>query len=189
MKKEIRDFLKIGITLPGPHPDGAQKEAETIIRILEKEKYDFFHIRKPHTDIEYVLELMRNIPKEYHKRLTLHSHYDLVGSFDFGGVHLKDFPYPKLTENKRLSKSFHSLEEINDLSMKGLSYAFLSPVFDSISKTGYLSNFNLSDKAVIEKNQQYRIIALGGVRPENFRQLSDSKFAGAALLGYLWNIK
>ena len=193
---EDNSFLAIGITTPGSYisPD---EEAAVIVRYLKSGAIDFFHIRKNETAREYVESLIECIPQEYHQRLTLHSHFDIFSKFNFGGIHLKGDAAELalswiLNPALRLSRSCHCLEEIkvsdfsSPLGQQG--YFFLSPIYDSISKDGYRSNFSL-DNNLKFLNESHRVVALGGIKPDFFANLFDVKFAGAALLGYLWSPK
>ena len=59
-----------------------------------------------------------------------------------------------------------------------MDYVTLSPVFDSVSKPGYRGAF---DAAAIELPAGVRVLALGGVTPDNVGRLD--RFAGYAVLG------
>ena len=196
------DFTIIGLTTPDVW-DSTEEEAEAITGYLSNNPYcgyqdrsnewpaiDFMHIRKIDTDPSYVRELLRLIPSALHCRLTLHSHPEVLHEFKFGGLHLKNGVNFNEGEGKmRISRSCHSLEEFLKMEGPECSYSFLSPIFDSISKEGYNSKFSLSDQSLLETVDSHNIIALGGVTPDDFQKLYAAKFAGAALLGYLWSPK
>ena len=80
-----------------------------------------------------------------------------------------------------MSRSCHSLEEIDNSKEK--DYLFLSPVYPSISKPGYLPSFCLND---LKGKVDGRIIALGGVTPKRLPELFEIGFGGAAMLGLIW---
>ena len=87
---------------------------------------------------------------------------------------------------QHISKSCHSLKEIQNIS--NFNYVFLSPIFDSISKTGYTQAFSRTE-LLQAKNAgiiNEKIIALGGITPENMLQITDYGFGGIAILGGLW---
>jgi thiamine-phosphate pyrophosphorylase len=65
-------------------------------------------------------------------------------------------------------------------------YAFLSPVFDSISKADYRGKYDLRELKVILRKKEEKIIALGGVDEDKIDALKDAGFAGIALLGAIW---
>ena len=180
-------FLLIGITLPGDYEEGPEVEASLITRYLSTGAIDIFHIRKPFSDENYVRKLLLHIPEDFHPRLTLHSHFHLIDEVKLGGLHLKEDSVPNPSKGLRLSRSRHSLSEFYNEDNENLSYSFLSPVFDSISKRNYRSKFNLQDKSLRELLNKYPVMALGGINSVNLYQIFDAKFAGAALLGYLWS--
>ena len=69
-------------------------------------------------------------------------------------------------------------------------YLFLSPIFDSISKVGYLSGFSerellsASESGIIDK----QVIALGGVTFERIHYLKMLNFGGVAMIGAIYNM-
>ena len=180
----MAEFSIIGFTLPGPLPLSGE-EAEAIKLYLDSGAVDIFHIRKPDAEESYVRSLLKAIPSRLHGRLMLHSHFNLFGEFSLRGVHRK-------TESAAIaapavSRSCHILDELLANGEENLEYSFLSPIFDSISKPGYASSFDIDSDSVRSAVRKLRVIALGGVKPQFFKKLFDTKFAGAALLGYLWS--
>lgn len=171
-----QNLLIIAIT----SPSFDTREAIKICELLEKGEADFVHIRKPGSSIEEVESLIRSIPSKYHRKLKLHDHFDLIKRYNLGGVHLNS-RNPVAPQNARsVSKSLHSIDEINDAGK--YDYFFLSPVFDSISKEGYKAAFDLEELEPVIRGK--KAVALGGVTPEKFEQLSKLGFYGAAMLGY-----
>jgi thiamine-phosphate pyrophosphorylase len=69
-----------------------------------------------------------------------------------------------------------------------LSYAFLSPVFDSLSKPGYAAaGFDPAQvRAVATRSGTPPLIALGGVSAERLADAKGMGFSGAAVLGSVW---
>lgn len=169
----MQPFLIIGFTTPDAW-ESPEIEALEISKLLLSGAIDIFHIRKKEAVLSYTRELIKTIPVSLHKRLVNHSNYELTDDFNLGGIH------------NQSSRSCHSLEEFDNFDASSFRYSFLSPIFDSISKDGYCSKFNLESRELAECTSKYPIIALGGVKPSNFKQLYTLKFAGAALLGYLW---
>lgn len=65
--------------------------------------------------------------------------------------------------------------------------SFLSPIYGSISKPGYEAAFPDADAlASALAGARYPVLALGGVTPDKFEELRELGFAGAALLGAVW---
>ena len=186
-------FIIIGFTTPEEW-DSPSEEAAHITRFLQSGAIDIFHLRKPDTDTGYVKEIIEKIPEHLHSRLVLHSHFHLIFHFKPGGIHHKESCEQKFIDygvNNRLiiSKSCHSIKEVESLQKDNYEYCFLSPIYDSISKEDYKARFSINDPRLLKLNKDYRIIALGGIIPSHFQNLYAAKFAGAALLGYLWSPK
>ena len=93
-------------------------------------------------------------------------------------------PAPGLTA----SASLHTLAAIPPAGPPCLySYAFLSPIFDSISKQGYVAAFDAADlAAALGAPRECDLIALGGVTPATARAALGLGFDGVAVLGAVW---
>ena len=113
----------------------AASEAESI-RILLSEGVDRVHLRKPQSAEADMRRLIEALPPELYPRLTLQDHLHLAGEYGIGGVHL-NARNPEIPAGfgGLISRSCHSFGEI--ASHPTEDYLFLSPIFDSISKTGY----------------------------------------------------
>lgn len=156
-----------------------------------------FHLRKPGwTELE-MEDFLNNIPVAFHNRIVIHSEFHLTEKFKLKGIHLNEENRKNITafENKKIiSTSFHSLEDIEN-NKYPYEYVFLSPVFDSISKPGYTSKFDLETvkehfkKWKLEKRIMPEVIALGGVEANNILAVKQLGFAGAAVLGVVWGSK
>ena len=160
----------------------AASEAESI-RILLSEGVDRVHLRKPQSAEADMRRLIEALPPELYPRLTLQDHLHLAGEYGIGGVHL-NARNPEIPAGfgGLVSRSCHSFEEL--ASHPTEDYLFLSPIFDSFSKTGYRAG-ELRE-AFVQGIINPRITALGGIRPEHLPALKEYGFGGAALLGYIW---
>lgn len=149
------------------------------------------HLRKPEYSLNEYQNLIENINKKYHSQLVLNSYHELANLFNIKRLHFSERDRLSKTENDFkqlvedgfiLSTSLHSVEDFNNLS-SCFSYAFLSPVFDSISKTDYKAKtFDLSKR----KNKKTKLIALGGITPENYKTALEMGFDGVAMMGSIW---
>lgn len=172
-------FKLIGITLPEP-VDG---EAG-LIELMLREGIGRMHIRKPDATCTEMEQLIKAIPRDLRPRLSLHSHHNLAVEFGTG-IHLNAaHPAPPEEYKGILSRSCHSLKELEEWQPL-TSYCFLSPIFDSISKTGYASAFTPQQIAA-SSSVGAKTIALGGITPQRLNELRQLGFGGAAMLGYLW---
>jgi thiamine-phosphate pyrophosphorylase len=179
-------FELIVITLEQNHP----KEIETITSLFEL-GLQRLHVRKPNANTEELREYIQCIPKHFHKIIVIHSHYELTKEFNLKGIHLTEKARElksKGNQYKIVSTSFHTTKDILK-SRRKYEYVFLSPVFDSISKQGYKSNFKLEDLKSFLKSNKNKVIALGGINQQNINQAKEMGFSGAAVLGYIWGSK
>ncbi len=164
-------------------------EEDKILTALFEEGLDILHLRKPDTEPVYSERLLTLLPESHHGQIVVHDHFYLKEEFNLKGIHLNE-RNPKAPQNYKghLSKSFHNLDELK-AEKKNFNYAFLSPIFDSISKSNYTAAFDMevleqaSAKGIIDK----RVMALGGITSENMEVIKDLGFGGAVVLGDLWN--
>ncbi len=181
------------------HPTEIENEFRQV-NILFEGGLTHFHLRKPDFSKQEMEDYLKTIKPTYLKRVVLHSHHDLIKKYNLKGIHLRGTDlqilsnYALKTLVKDLQKrgftasaSLHSFEEIENLRCC-LDYAFLSPIFQSISKHDYPPAF-LKDELVNffqQRKNKTPIVALGGVRDENMATLQQIGFAGIALLGSIW---
>lgn len=180
-------------------PEELEKEAEQITALF-KEGLEVLHFRKPDWDLDRYERLLRKIPHEYYRKIVLHSHFKLIGKYNLKGIHLQskflvDAEDANVKEafklvskrNLTVSASMHSLQTVRNNKWK-FEYVFLSPVFDSISKTGYVSGFKSEELSEFIKTyiSPVKLVALGGIDETNIEQIKEHGFSGAALLGAIW---
>jgi thiamine-phosphate pyrophosphorylase len=86
------------------------------------------------------------------------------------------------------STSFHAPARAAAAWGPSLNYAFLSPVFDSISKAGYAAaGFDPADvRRAAAAPGAPPLVALGGVTLGKLEAAAAMGFAGAAVLGGVW---
>ena len=167
-------------------PEYIDREAERIVQHLCH--VDFVHLRKPETSIDRLERLIKDIPSEYHNRLVLHDHFSLAVKYNLYGVHLNSRnPEPPMGWRGSISRSCHSFEEIKEWKNR-CNYLSLSPIYDSISKQGYLSAFSREqiEKAVAEGIIDNKVLALGGVTFDKVEEVEHLGFGGAMILGDAW---
>jgi thiamine-phosphate pyrophosphorylase len=164
------------VSLPGEHK---------IIRRLFGEGLGIFHIRKKEYSEHEMRIFIESISQEHFPKIVLHSHYHLVEEYGLRGIHTPIGFKGNVISGKTVSISFHSLEEIQKTG-KYFDYGFLSPVFESISKDGYQSNFNLNEIKQFLSNRTEKIVALGGIDEDKTEITKGLGFSGIALLGAIW---
>ncbi len=192
-------FLIIGITQPLiKEGEDLLSEIDTIVYLLDTNNVHYIHLRKPSASINNLKELLERIPTRLHHRITLHDTFSLAEVYNIGGLHINsrtdESELNKLSTQKlhrkdgekmRLSRSFHTIEELKESTLP-LDYATLSPIFDSISKAGYHSRFDIDMLCNILPALNIPVIALGSSTTQTFYPLRESGFAGAAMLGYFF---
>ena len=164
---------------------GVKDEQKRIVELLD-DGIDIFHIRKPALSPEYLRYYLDEFPLEIRNKLTIHYHQELALEFGLGGVHFNlSSPYIKpIYGDLRKSFSCHNLKEMLETRNR-FDYVYLSPIYNSISKQGYKSKFNLKDLKESSLINE-KTIALGGITEDKFEELKSIGFGGAALLGSLW---
>lgn len=162
---------------------------ELAIKLLLDNGADYIHIRKPETKSSGVAALLDKIPEVYYDRLILNGNFDLLSDYNLGGAHLnRKNPVPPACFRGKVGYSCHSLDELL-LRRDEMDYCLLSPIYDSISKSGYSSAFShhiLTDaaaKGIIDD----KTVALGGITPQRIPAVKSYNFGGVAVLGYVWD--
>ncbi|KFF06879.1 thiamine phosphate synthase [Flavobacterium reichenbachii] len=174
------------------NPSAIENEID-ILHSLFEEGLPLLHIRKPDFSELEMAQFVHQIKLEFRPNLVLHNHHNLAEDFGLNRIHfsekerkhIDDFParFPKPCRYN--STSTHSIEDFNALE-NDCDYAFLSPVFKSISKENYLPKTDLFEALKSRTNYKTKVIALGGINSENIREVFERGFDNAALLGSIW---
>ncbi|BCS84487.1 thiamine phosphate synthase [Prevotella herbatica] len=165
------------------------KDEVSVIPHLLQLGVDIVHIRKPSATREQLALLLDSLPKWCYDRLVVHDCLELANEYHLRGIHLnrRNHAIPDNFTGS-LSMSCHSLEEV-EIKKDMADYVFLSPIFNSISKSGYNSAFSKEElhNAMKQGTIDHKVIALGGVSAVNIDTVKDLGFGGAALLGDIWD--
>jgi len=165
-------------------------ENETgLLNDLFSEGLCLFHLRKPDWNIVQQRSFLEKIDPAFLNKISVHQHHETISEFNLKYFHAK--------ENERSSKessdkkpelkystSFHKYDAVRRESYLW-DYCFLSPLFDSISKSTYKSKF--PENFTIENDLCQRVFALGGITKKNIELVFEKGFYGAAVLGSVWN--
>jgi thiamine-phosphate pyrophosphorylase len=166
-----------------------------IIHGLFEDGLAIFHVRKPHYSVQEMHIFLSNIKEEYRMRLVLHHHHQLAQEFGINRVHFTESKRTATTAKELknwkemgflLSTSTHDIDNFNSLDPV-FDYAFLGPVFQSISKENYLPNCDFSVEIKKRTNFRARLVALGGISWENITQTIAMGFDDVGFLGVIWN--
>lgn len=163
------------------YPDFFTGEEDELIRMLRCVDIWRVHIRKPGHEADDVRRLIEAIPRAWRYKISIHDHPDLAKDYELGGIHLnrRNTNVPNGWSGL-VSRSLHSVDEIDSTEY---DYAFLSPMFPSISKPGYSPALSLDEISAAGNN---RIFALGGMTESRLDQVKRMGFGGAAFLGSVW---
>jgi len=165
------------------------KEECHLVNQLFEAGLQVFHLRKENTDEAGYRKIVEGILPEYHPRIALHHFHALANDYNMNRIHhtesfRKNLSTNILPKNQILSTSIHQLSAIDAIAT--YHYSFYGPVFNSLSKPGYLGiippGFRLN-----KYNSNTKLIALGGIGLTQIDQVKEMNFDGVALLGSIWN--
>ncbi|MDR2230242.1 MAG: thiamine phosphate synthase [Flavobacteriaceae bacterium] len=167
----------------------AEKEAYWINELFTN-GLSYFHIRKYWLSDVAMRDYISQVDEDYRHRLVLHSHYNLAKEFGLVRLHFREESrlnrdHANFQGKYILSTSTHSIEEFNALGTEW-TYAFLSPVFPSISKLGYGAEDNILNDLEERTNKNVQLIGLGGIDENNIDIVLKSGADGVAMLGNIW---
>lgn len=161
-----------------------------IIQQLFEEGLEWLHVRKPAYSEKEMRSFLSHIDDKFYPKLVLHEQHHLRNEFKINNMHLKENERVDVLQNFQktvsyLSTSVHTINDFNELSTY-FDCAFLSPVFESISKEGYGKNSTILETIVHRTNFNTKLVALGGINKNNIKIALDSGFDSVALLGSIW---
>ena len=166
--------------------------AEEINRLYEIYRLGVqaIHIRKPNAseaELDLFLEsLLKVVPAS---RVAVHAATPLVARRRALTIHLpatmRSFRDRPRSQGRPFSTSAHSLEELKQLGDR-YDYMFLSPIFPSISKPGYSKKWDPETLKQTLAECACPVYALGGISPEHLPEVESLGFAGAAIMGAVW---
>lgn len=196
-----KPFSVVVITLP----DFFDGEAACLEGLLSA-GLQKLHIRKPGASDEAIANLVKQLPAHWRSRLVLHARPALAEHCGIPQVHCPLQVWKEMTDKwseetepvksgVRMSVSLHSWAEVKALGSMPVShdcsisyprpiYAFISPLFDSISKRGYTAGRDLLRRP--EDPLPCSVIGLGGINAETIRVVMEYGWDGAAVLGWIW---
>lgn len=162
---------------------------ERIIKGLVKRGIDVVHFRKPDSGIEECRSLLLKLTSGERSKIVVHDYPSLYEEFSLLGIHVnKNVTSLPEGYSGLKTRSCHSFEEV-EMYKDDYDYLFLSPIFNSISKQGYMSSF--SDAELLQASREGiidgKVIALGGVTFDKIPYLKELNFGGVAMIGAIYN--
>lgn len=164
-------------------------EEHQILTALFEEGLDTLHLRKPNTEPVLSERLVSLIPEGFRKKIVVHDHFYLKHEYGLKGIHL-NARNSQLPNNYKghISCSCHTEEELSACASLS-DYMFLSPIYNSISKTDFHEDFNLERLAAMKRRKfiHKKVMAFGGIGEENIPDMKRLGFGGVVVLGDIWN--
>ncbi len=150
---------------------------------------DIIHLRKPVSDIQGCRMILRELTPQERSKVIVHDYPELYYEFSLKGIHINKnvVTFPEEYSGFR-TRSCHTIEEVVKYKSE-YDYIFLSPIFDSISKSEYKSGFchRELEQAAKDGIIDGKVVALGGVTFDSIPYLQSLNFGGAAMLGFLYH--
>ncbi|MCB0335481.1 MAG: thiamine phosphate synthase, partial [Bdellovibrionales bacterium] len=147
------------------------------------------HIRKPTFSKSELIDYLARMNPEHRARCVIHQHHELVESFALAAAHLNELSRRAVNEvpEGACTTSVHTQEDAR--SLVGYEYAFMSPIFPSISKAHYVPKYTEDALREIVAKASVPLCALGGICKEKLPTVSEMGFSHVALCGAIWNAK
>ena len=178
-----------------------ENEAQIVTKLFEA-GLETFHLRKHKLSTKKTIEFIKQIPKQYHNRIVLHSHHIVARKFNLKGIHhtkthrkkrVKTCIYTRLVQLKNsstvLTTSFGNIGSmLNPDKNYNYDYAFLSPIFDSLTSK-YQGGYTEHSLASALKKCDKKIIARGGTSIEHIAKVKELGFDGIAFYSSIWKKK
>lgn len=204
---ELRNDLNLYPNSPQPFvdmeivvisaPQEQPNEIEEVVRMFDA-GLKHFHIRKPRMNKNQLAEYIKRYPEQFRSRMIIHSYHGLADTYQLGGIHLSrehrkrgKFYQLRLWIKRKfnpqlvVTRTFHKLTDVTSERRK-YSYAFLSPVFDSVTRSSLAGGFSKRALLIIIPQARQPIYALGGVTVERLYECAENGFHGAAFHGSVW---
>lgn len=154
---------------------------------------DSILVRKPGwQEADYEMLLLDTNPSCY-PHLIIADHPGLCERYGLSGIHFGEAIRGAISQEELqryqqsgclLSTSVHSIHTLPVVS-NVWNQLLLSPVFDSISKAGYMAAFDTNFR--LEKDgYKGNVIALGGINQQTADKARHMRFDGIALHGAIW---
>lgn len=179
--KGLYTILDTTLVRPEKAVEVARKIMEGGARIVQLRAKDlssmeFFHL---------AVELRRVIPEGHHFIVNDRPDIALLSGAD--GVHLgqEDLPCKearKILRGLIIGISTHSLEEALEAERDGADYVAFGPVFETKTKRDAQRPKGLKVLAEVKKALHIPVIAIGGIKEENIRDVLETGVDGVAVV-------
>lgn len=124
--------------------------------------------------------LIKEICRQLNISLIINDRVDIALSIEADGVHIgkSDIPYDGvrkiLPKNMVIGRTAESFEDVLEAENYDLDYLAIVPVFPSLNKPYLEQPFGLEGLKKARGLSRHRLLALGGVKPENAHAIKDA---------------
>ena len=165
-------------------------EEDKILSMLFEEGLDSLHISKADSSPLYFERLLTLLPSEYHRKITLHQHFNMKDEFYLGGIHLDNssVAVPRGYRGS-VSRTCDDVMQLKGMKKKS-DYVFLKnihqPHEQSSQEERVLSDLEL-DEAYRQGLFGRHVYAMGGVTMDDIPILRELDFGGVVIRNDLWD--
>lgn len=159
-------------------------EEDKILSMLFEEGLDSLHISKADTSPLYLERLLSLLPSEYHRKITIHQHFNMKNEFSLGGIHLDNssVAVPRGYRGS-LSRTCDDVMQLKAMK-KQSDYVFLKnihqPREQAEKEERVLSDLEL-DEAYRQGILGRHVYAMGGVTIDDIPILRELDFGGVVV--------
>jgi len=155
------------------------------------------HVRKPKLSTEALKKYLEGFSEEYHKKIIIHTHHNLLWDFNLKGIHLtkshKKHPYKMWAQHqlfKLRRKGIIRTTSCSSLSSLAESYAefeyiMLSPIFAGTQE--HRPTFSRGTLDTIMTKFPKKVIARGGANVNSIEKAREIGFSGVAFHNAIWH--
>lgn len=173
------------------NPIATANETNTIHALFEC-GLELLHVRKPDFSVDELRLFLSKVHPAFRPRLVLHQQHQVANEFGINRIHFTESARATLglesinnNDGFVKSTSIHTIADFNKLD-SCFEYAFLSPIYQSISKRDYKSDLDAVTAIAERTNFKTKLIALGGITIEHIEKTFQLGFDDVALLGSIW---
>lgn len=169
---------------------------QVIIRKMFDMGLTTLHLRKPKLSNDALKKYLEDFGEEYHKKIIIHTHHNLIWDFDLKGIHLnkahkksrfktrfQHYLYKMKRKDLVRTTSCGSVSSLAQI-YKDFEYVMLTPVF--ADKQEHRPVFSRSTLDVVMTKFPKKVIARGGATLEDIEKAAEIGFSGIAFHKTIW---
>lgn len=172
----------------------SQRPLEDTVRMAIEGGVDAVQLRErdlPGNELHRLAENLRRVTRDGGAKLIINQRLDIAIAVEADGVHLgwrslgvKDVRL--MGGGKMLAGiSCHDEMQVKSAEESGADYVLLGPVFPTPSKQGLVEALGIEKFSAITAAAKIPVIGIGGIKPENARQVISAGARGLAAISAL----